>query len=58
MDNITKEIIENEKPTWFINHIKEHLKEGEQVICKICGKSIDEIAEDKLNQFREFIKKE
>lgn len=27
----------------FIDHIKSHLKEGEEVICKICGKSANEI---------------
>lgn len=27
----------------FISHIKSHLKDGEFVICKICGESADEI---------------
>lgn len=35
----------------FINHIKSHLKEGEFVICKICGKDVAEIyAEHLLSQ--------
>lgn len=35
----------------FINHIKSHLKEGEIVICKICGKDVAEIyAEHLLSQ--------
>lgn len=29
----------------FVEHIKEHLKYGEKVICTICGKTIDEIYE-------------
>jgi len=28
----------------FVKHIKSHLKDNQQVICKICGKSVDEIA--------------
>jgi len=28
----------------FVAHIQQHLKYGEPVICKICGKTIDEIA--------------
>lgn len=28
----------------FVNHIQAHLEEGESVICKICGKTIEEIA--------------
>ena len=29
----------------FIEHIQAHLKPGEVVICKICGKTIDEICQ-------------
>lgn len=29
--------------TIFINHIQSHLKLGEKVVCKICGKTADEI---------------
>ena len=29
--------------TKFIDHIKSHLKEGQEVICKICGKTAKEI---------------
>ena len=29
----------------FINHIQGHLKDGEEVICKICGKTAKEITE-------------
>jgi len=43
--------IDTEKALAFVNHIENHLRdlkiEG-KVICKICGKTIDEIyAEDK-----------
>lgn len=31
------------KDNIFISHIKSHLKDGEFVICKICGKSAEEI---------------
>lgn len=27
----------------FIVHIENHLKQGDKVICKICGKTVDEI---------------
>jgi hypothetical protein len=27
----------------FVAHIEGHLQEGDKVICKICGKSVDEI---------------
>jgi len=27
----------------FVDHIKSHLKPGENVICKICGKTVEEI---------------
>ena len=28
----------------FIKHIQSHLQEGQKVICKICGKTVEEIA--------------
>lgn len=31
------------KSAYFVNHVKSHLKEGDKVICKICGKTVDEI---------------
>jgi len=46
MNKIIEEIIERNKPLWFINHIQAHLKPEDKVICKICGKSVDEIAEE------------
>ena len=27
----------------FVQHIQQHLEPGEKVICKICGKAIDEV---------------
>jgi len=30
----------------FVRHIQEHLQPGQHVICKICGKSVDEIARE------------
>ena len=34
----------------FVKHIEEHLQIGQVVVCKICGKSIDEIAELGLSE--------
>lgn len=50
---LMKEIIERNKGHWLLQHIKQHLKEDEQVICKICNKSVDEIAEE---TFKEIVK--
>ena len=36
-------LIEGEKGRLFIEHIQGHLQEGEQVVCKICDMSVDEI---------------
>lgn len=37
----------------FIKHIQNHLKEDEVVICKICGKTVDEIIkENKMEEIR------
>lgn len=33
----------------FIKHIQTHLSEGQEVICKICGKTAKEIIENKTN---------
>ena len=30
----------------FVAHIAAHLPPGEDVVCKICGKSVDEIAKE------------
>lgn len=30
----------------FIRHIQSHLKNGENVICKICGKTAEEILKE------------
>lgn len=30
----------------FVRHITQHLREGEKVMCKICGKTIDQIVEE------------
>ncbi len=32
----------------FLKHIKDHLKEEQEVICKICNKSAETIAEEEL----------
>jgi hypothetical protein len=34
----------------FISHIQAHLKPGEEVICKICGKTAKEIINEKLQK--------
>jgi hypothetical protein len=31
----------------FVRHIAGHLSRGQKVICKICGKTIDEIVEER-----------
>lgn len=38
--------IDTEKALRFVEHIQEHLKPSEKVICTICGKTIDEIYEE------------
>ena len=47
---VCEECEEKERNSIFINHIKDHLKEGEVVICKICNKSADEIINDALEE--------
>ena len=37
-----------EKAEKFEKHIKSHLQEGEVVICKICGKTAEEIKGEAL----------
>ena len=34
------------KDNIFINHIQEHLKKGQKVVCKICGKTAKEIVDE------------
>lgn len=34
------------KDSVFIDHIQDHLEEGQEVICKICGKSAKAIIEE------------
>jgi len=54
LDQITKSYVglaegindELLKAGLFVEHIQAHLKEGQVVICKICGKSVDEIWND------------
>lgn len=31
----------------FVEHIQEHLNDGEEVVCKICDKTLEEIWEEK-----------
>jgi hypothetical protein len=38
------------KALYFVEHIQGHLDEGEQVICKICGKSIKEIYDETIKE--------
>ena len=33
----------------FVKHIKSHLEKGQYVICKICGKTVEEIALDDVD---------
>lgn len=43
---IEKKLKAGEKGRIFIEHIQKHLSEREQVICKICHKTVDEIYEE------------
>ena len=36
-------LLAESKDDIFIKHIQKHLKEGQEVICKICGKTAKEI---------------
>lgn len=47
-EEIKKQLIEHNKNHWFIEHIKNHLDKDADVICKICNKTVDEIAEETL----------
>ena len=38
--------IDTEKAIAFVEHIENHLKSTDKVICTICGKTIDEIYEE------------
>lgn len=37
----------------FINHIEAHLEKGQKVICKICGKTAEEIIADVVEEKHE-----
>lgn len=39
--------VDNEKEKLFVQHIQDHLATNEEVMCRICGKTIDEIWEEK-----------
>ena len=41
-------MFEGMKGELFIQHIQKHLKDNEKVICKICNKDVDTIAEESL----------
>ena len=64
MDEHEKELISSQKYYWFVKHIESHLKEDKykdvepkgKVICKICGKTVEQIAEDKLNEIKRIMK--
>ena len=45
--------IDTEKALLFVEHIENHLakmKLGSKVVCKICGKTIDEIYEEEVSE--------
>ena len=44
--------LHEERSSVFVKHIENHLKPqyGEEVVCKICGKTIDEIFEQEAKQ--------
>ena len=54
---IEEHLIENNKEFWFVKHIQNHLSENEEVICKICGKSVDTIAKEILERIKDEIQK-
>ena len=39
-------LLAERKDNIFINHIQEHLKKGQKVVCKICGKTAKEIVDE------------
>ena len=41
-------MIDREIAEVFVNHLRRHLKEDEKIVCKICGKTINEICRDFL----------
>ena len=43
---------------WFVEHIENHLDTGEKVICKICGKDIDTIAEARWKELLQEVDKD
>ena len=46
-----KDRIDTEKAIYFVEHIENHLRDLKidgKVICKICGKTIDEIYEEEI----------
>ena len=60
-EDVIKGIIERNKDKWFVEHIENHLKEEKikgKVICKICGKDIDTIALEHIEEWAKYISKE
>ncbi len=50
------ELVGRNKETLFVNHIEHHLKEMKidgKVHCKICNMNIDEMIEERVNEFIE-----
>jgi len=43
---LTDEMIFRDKSAAFVRHIQSHLSADEEVVCKICRKTVDEIYEE------------
>ena len=52
------ELKERNKAKWLVLHIEKHLKDMKidgKVLCKICNKDIDEIAEEQMNNIEDIM---
>lgn len=47
--------IPDTKAQKFVHHIEGHLSKGQKVICKICGKTIDQIYGDRIHENPELL---
>ena len=57
-NDVIKGIIERNKEKWFVEHVENHLEPNQKVICKICGKDIDTIALEHIEEWAKYISKE
>lgn len=55
-NNLKKGLIKSHKENWFFEHIKNHLYPNQKVICRICNKDVDEIAEETFDEMLKDVK--